>query len=563
MFAHSKRLMKLTQSLTPYLLEYQQQDITSADCGDIIMEPKGFSEPCALVIPIVNFIGMYYHPNSVYYKKMELLKRAARLLSVMLENVHEDGTMDLLETNFHDATAMAFSITPLAYAYRLIQKESEGLNLEKTLSNMLMDFFIKGAQGMRHGGFHTPNHRWVMTAALSLMYNILDNPVYKEEALKFLNEGIDQDDDGEYTERSAAIYDITTNESLIVAAEELNMPKLLDYVARNLKKNFAFLEPDMTMCTINSKRQDFSMRYFPLRHYWTAVYMAHKRKDSFFAYLAEEFLKLMESMSQSLEGYLFTGGKEDVHNPVIQYLLNPDLAQNIKIKKPKWIGEWFFEKNGVVRVRDDNTSLTLVKEREVFLKYQSGKSTLNMKIGSSFFGQGYFCPTSIEKKENGYRLEAQTQEGYTKPLKDAPPTNVWDDLPHDSREDVHTQVQKITVDVVLGAKVDIKVNAKGTDGVPIKIELMLCADGRLDTDSLMIKGAAGSHAILKKGAAHYTVGRDAIRIEGGTFAHWYTSNMRGTVPADKDSFTLYMTGFTPFEHEISLSSNTGHVIENK
>ena len=169
----------------------------------------------------------------------------------------------------------------------------------------MTDFFIKGAEGMRKGGFHTPNHRWVMAAALSLMHSILGNGIYKDEALKYISEGIDCDDEGEYTEHSAAIYDIAVNESLIVVAEELDMPGLLEHVSRNTKKNFALWEPDGTICTINSNRQDYSTRYFPLRHYWSALYLAHRFNDPFFAYLAEELLKKMESMSQSLAGYLF------------------------------------------------------------------------------------------------------------------------------------------------------------------------------------------------------------------------------------------------------------------
>ena len=554
MFTHSKRLMKLSEGLTAVLLDAQVTDITSADFGDIIMEPKGFSEPLSLFIPLVNFVGAYYHPDSSYYKNPELIKRAVFFMDVMLAGMHEDGTMDLLETNFHDATATAFAITPLAYAYRLIQKDGMVTRLEKTLSEKMMDFFIRGAEGMRKGGFHTPNHRWVMTAALSLMYGVLGNEIYKEEALKYINEGIDCDEEGEYTERSAAIYDIAVNESLITAAEELGSPELLEHVKRNIKKNFAFLEPDGTICTINSTRQDYSTRYFPLRHYWGALYLAHKFNDPFFAYLAEELLKLMESMSQSLAGYLFTGGKEDVHNPIIQYLLKPELEKDIKTEKPEWNGEWYFEKNGVVRWRKDNKSLTLVLGREVFLKYQAGKNALHMKIGTCFFGKGYFVPGKIYRYKDGFRLEEEKEAGYVRPLGKKPENADWKDLSLSGRDKVLQQKQKITVDVVLKDKISLKVKIQGVEKVPLKIEMMLFAGGRLDTGSIFFEGNAGTHAILKKGTAAYTLGRDVITIEGGAFSHWFTSNMRGTAPASKDGFTLYLTGFTPFEHEIFLSS---------
>ena len=97
MFTHSKRLIKLAERLTPVLLEAQVTDISSKNYGNIIMEPKGFGEPCSLAIPIVNFVGMYFHPESKYHKDTELLKRAVLLMDILLGSLHEDGTLDLLE----------------------------------------------------------------------------------------------------------------------------------------------------------------------------------------------------------------------------------------------------------------------------------------------------------------------------------------------------------------------------------------------------------------------------------------------------------------------------------
>jgi hypothetical protein len=242
-----------------------------------------------------------------------------------------------------------------------------------------------------------------------------------------------------------------------------------------------------------------------------------------------------------------------VHNPVIQYLLRPELEEDIKTEEPEWDGQWFFEKNGMVRWRRGGESLTLVRGREVFLKHQNGRSTLHLKIGTCFFGQGYFVPQKIYKNKDGYRLETEQEAGYVRPLAQPSETSVWEELPHNECEKVFVQKQKTTVDVVLRNKVTLIVKIQGVERVPLKVEMMLPAGGRLDSGGVLLDGNAGAHAILKTGDAVYTLGRDKIRIEGGAFAHWYTSDMRGTAPASKDGFTVYMTGFTPFEHEISFS----------
>lgn len=553
MKTHLKRLTNLAQLLTPSLLNYQDMNQKSKNYGDVIMQKKGFSEPGSLSIPILHFIGMYCNENSIYYKNTDLLYRTELIIDVLLKSMHEDGTIDLLETNFHDATVVGFLVTPIAYAYRLLEKQNEKTDIENVILDKLKAFFAKGAEGMRNGGFHTPNHRWVMAAALSLVSNILDNDIYKDEVMKYINEGIDCDEEGEYTERSVAIYDITTNESLIVIARELQMPELLEYVARNLTKNFSYLEPDGTICTLNSKRQDNSTKYYPLRHYWSYLYLAHNY-DEKFAYIAEYLLCQMEKRAHDLPSFLFTGGKEDLHNPIAQYLLNPKLSDEIKVQEIKWDGHWYFPNNGIVRHRYDKISLTLLRNREVFMKYQNGDNILTVKIGSCFFGKGYFTPTKIEEIKNGYRLSAKLTAGYKKTLENPPETSEWFELPHDKREQTHMQEHIISVDVLINDnKIDVKTRFDGLENVPFKIEIMLSPNGRLDTGDVMMVGDAGSSIILKNGYAIYTLDQDTIKIENGTFAHWYTSDMRGTAKASAEHFTIYMTGFTPFEHCFTLS----------
>ncbi|MCK5128337.1 MAG: hypothetical protein KAQ68_00685 [Clostridiales bacterium] len=556
MNSHSKRFVKLAEALTPILLDIQDMDMTSINYGDIIIQEKGYSEPGAMLVPILHFVGMYYHPSSSYYMNETLLERISLLLDILLKNMHEDGTMDLKETNFHDSTVVAFIVTPLAYAYRVIISRGKNSDIEQVIINKMFQFFKKGAEGMRNGGFHTPNHRWVMAAALSIVSNILDNPIYKDEAMKFINEGIDCDEEGEYIERSVAIYDVTVNESLITIAQELDMPEIIDYVARNVKKNYAYLEPDETMCTLNSRRQDKQMKYLPLRHYWATLYLAHHYDDEFYAALSEHLLKLMEKRAHALPSYLFTGGKEDVHTPILHFLLDPKLSKKMKGPDTQWEGDghWYFPKNGVVRQIKDKTSLTLLRDKELFLKYQNGENTAIVKIASCFFGMGYFVPTKLEKTRDGYRMSSSQKQGYYKPLNKEINPLEWENLKK-VREKINVQEHNVTVDVILSGD-DVKLNIKidGVIDVPLKIEVMLSSGGRFETNDIMINGKQGSYLILKEGSATYTLDRDVIRIGNGIFAHWNTSNMRGTVPASNDHFTVYMTGFTPFEHSITISN---------
>lgn len=559
MKGHINRLVKLSESVTPVLLDMQEMNTESEYYGNFIMKEKGFAEVAALHIPIANYVAMYYHKASPYYMDEKLLDRALLSLETLIAATHEDGTMDLYETNFHDATCIGFTVTPLAYVFRVLKREDRGSKIEQILKDRLRDFFRIGAQGMCNGGFHTPNHRWVMAAALSLMSNILDNNRYREEAERYLAEGIDCDSEGNYTERSVAIYDITVNESLIVIARELEMPELYEHIQRNLKKNFTYFEPDGTICTLNSRRQDNSTKYYPLRHYWTYLYMAHITEESLYADTAEWLLSSMEKMAYMLPDLMFTGGKEDIHTPLIQYLLSDGLENEFEIKVPAWDGEWYYPNNGVVRKRSGKKSLTLLRDRPVFFKYQNGNNSLTLRIASCFFGNGYFIPESIEVIEGGYRLSSRIESGYKRPLseevlKETAGEMDWFKLPHEKRESVWIQVQNTVVDILVKEdEVKLKIKMDGTDHVPMKIECMFSPGGMFSSDQVLIRGDGGGSLIMKAGNADYGWQGNIINISGGAYSHWYTGNMRGTEKTSPEHFTVYMTGRTPFEHTLTLT----------
>ncbi|MBW7462267.1 hypothetical protein K0U00_50270, partial [Paenibacillus sepulcri] len=107
------------------------------------------------------------------------------------------------------------------------------------------------------GGCHTPNHRWVITAALGFMYKLTGQPELKERAEQWLAEGIDCTEDGEWTERSNGIYNAVSDIVLFYAAELFNLPDLLEPVRKNLRMMAHMIHPDGEVVTDYSGRQDF------------------------------------------------------------------------------------------------------------------------------------------------------------------------------------------------------------------------------------------------------------------------------------------------------------------
>ena len=113
---------------------------------------------------------------------------------------------------------------------------------------------------MLTGGCHTPNHRWVITAALALLYQIFEMPELVARADEWLAEGMDITADGEWTERSNGIYNHVSDIALYYTATLLGRPELLEYVRRNLRMMMYLVHPSGEVVTDYSGRQDFGQR---------------------------------------------------------------------------------------------------------------------------------------------------------------------------------------------------------------------------------------------------------------------------------------------------------------
>ena len=102
------------------------------------------------------------------------------------------------------------------------------------LEDALRPFFISSATAVSIDGFHTPNHRWVRTAALSQVAELYPELDFDAAIELFLAEGIDVNSDGQYSERSNGSYNAVCNTHLIQTAEAAGRREILDSVRRNL-----------------------------------------------------------------------------------------------------------------------------------------------------------------------------------------------------------------------------------------------------------------------------------------------------------------------------------------
>jgi len=552
--------MNLTQSanrwndrITAHLLSLQVKAGNPLDIGGVWDANKGFCEPASAPRMIDAFLAAYYSPQSRYHGQSALLDAAASALRHINRNTHADGTLDLLETNYHDATANAFAVQVLAYTYRMMQKLSQHTPTENTIEAYMLAFIEKSARAMLGGGFHTPNHRWVTASALALCCKALGNDACRALMQEYLDEGIDNDEEGEYTERSVGIYDIACDQSLLILLREMDMSALMEPVLRNLEKLPYYIEPDGTVATLNSRRQDFGKKLYPYPYLLNCLFALHAPHDGadtrfhrvmgLTKYLYDQYCRQEETVLLPPDAGQF----------VTQFLLNPALAECQYPSVPIITGyQKLFPLAGVA-FRSGKAALTLVRERPVFCKLQIGDLTLMLRAASSFFAVGQLISTDIEPIANGWRLRRQSEAGYMRPLGTRAGTTVWADIPREKREWVMMQSLIWTLDVlVFEEKIELKMTVDGCKRLPWKLEFILSPDGRLKTEDGAFSTGAGNTAILSHGFS-YQLGGDTLKVDGGKKAHVYTESMRNSLPKESKAFTVYHTGFAPDAHTVTLT----------
>ncbi|MDR0449803.1 MAG: hypothetical protein LBH26_00885 [Treponema sp.] len=495
---------------------------------------------------LLKMITAWLNPESVFYQDPRIIRSGLEALAFLRSEQRPSGNIDLYDCNFDSAPDSGFLLWDLIPLSRLLKKTGDKAAGE--LREGVEALVSSALEGLRAGGFHTANHRWVISSALAAGFNITGNRAYLARAEQYLAEGVDCNEDGEYSERSA-IYNAVNNDAMIMLYEELREEKYLKYVQRNLRMMLHFFESDGSLFTENSTRQDRGRKMFAGRYIYQYLYIARYLGDGeaarVAAWIAGDYLK-------------------NRHLPAPDCLYALTLHQELKFPEGEGADEVFrlpdcnryFKSSGLVRCRQDRFTYSLLSDNPKWLCFSAGALSGCCKISLGYFSYGNVRIGEPEILSDGYRFSFRAEAHYFEPLDKADGGIInFRREDHSVRRQQHPN--RSALDIRLRHRkggVDITFTGSECTGVSYCFEFVLPAELPALGEHFALRPKPGDYVLLKDGSLTVSDGRDALKISGGFASRDIFATSRNGLPRSADGFTLYMNGTVPFCQSVSIEA---------
>tara|TARA_B100000963_G_scaffold61870_2_gene49891 strand:- start:4032 stop:5756 length:1725 start_codon:yes stop_codon:yes gene_type:complete len=487
---------------------------------------------------VIKLSSAYASPFSKFYLSNRLRKAITKAMKCIVLVQHDDGTIDLHSTNFHSTPDTAFFVNYLSPVY-IVLKSLDQLKLKDLISYFEI-FLKKTSKCLLIGGAHTANHRWVICSALARLNSFFPSSALVDRIDTWLNEGVDLDPDGQYTEKSVGAYSPVCNEMFITMGRLMNRDDLLDVARKNLNMTLYYIQPGGEVLTNASGRQDSENISDVTGYYYSYLYFSHRDKNPVYAAVCD-FIenKLPHKLT-----------------PFITYLLEDKSFRNKRISATQFPKQYFkrFKYSGVFRIRQSNFDVSIIENNPTFLSLIKGSAVLqSIRLGSTFFGsRGQFTAENVEVKKNQIILTKSVKHGYFQPF----PKNkiigdgVYSKMPREERRLSEPQVINYKLIItILDQIIQLSIEVTGTEHVLVSLEMNFRKGGKL-SGVISDKNRADSY-FLKEDWGTYEKDDNVITFGPGKIEHqWGT--MRG-MQEKPNGNTVYINGHTPFKHVIEIS----------
>jgi len=490
-----------------------------------------------------------------------LLAAASLAADYLLRARRPSGLIDLISVNIDSGPDTGFAVQELCTLLELASGRQLAYPEWQPLLDKIATFVREAVPAMAVGGFHTPNHRWVIVSALLQAQALFPELEVDAAVESYLAETIDIDVEGMFIERSIGVYDAVNDRSLLFIHEARQLSEALAAVNQNLDTDLHMLHADGTAETGISRRQDYGTRYVALGLVPYLIWSHKVQPNPTFAKAAVALWQQFQHHDQA------TMNDRAAHIDWLAYVLLKfgDLTE----VEPELPTEYVrhFPHNGIHRVRHGKLNATFFRDVTRLLTLTYGQAELSsVKLSHTYFGQyiGRFQAETMAFQEGKLVLRSEGRANPRRPAYELPlgrpvPPEQWNAtmnerelrwLPH--------AVTTLTVTEAPGG-FDLEVQTvEGADGVATQLAFDFPAGGIWETEDTRLLTAAGQTIFLKQGWGTMRYGPDLIRLGPGHLTHgmW---QMR-EAEAAPDHVRILLTFFTPLAFTVQIRSAEGPTV---
>lgn len=501
-------------------------------------------------------LALYLNSGSRYYKSEKLMEALQLAADGVARVQRKSGYIDYPCCNFFSAPDTSFCYKRLNDGYRLMKKYQDVADTT-ILQKKYLAIMRMAAEAIRDGGFHTPNHRWGICAALMQAAKLFADDTEFAKSLMdrtvlYLQEGIDGNPEGEYAERSTGNYNAVVNNAMMAMYQCSKDVKYLGYVERNLNMMMYYIEPNDMVFTQNSTRQDQGKEIFMDKYLYQYLYLlAYDGTDGFIKLTPEEHARFDGAAHQIIKGCAETGRQAP---NCLHLLMIYDKTLDYTFENCGFLKTYhkLFKEAGVLRVKKENYSYTVMKNRSAFLYFNVNGLEAFLKIGESYCEIRNFVPDEMDVQEGKTVLSHTARGWYYLPWKEKQNTSDWWQMDHKKRDlmitsDLHTQV----VITELADGLEISVDTDGLERLPLRMELCVPSQTTLENDHFCMETVAGKSMVLSDDYVTMTKGLTSIEFGPGACEHHFKGHYSGE-EVNADGYTIYCNTYTPTKRVYTL-----------
>lgn len=501
-------------------------------------------------------LALYLNSRSRYYKSEKLMEALQLAADGVARVQRKSGYIDYPCCNFFSAPDTSFCYKRLNDGYRLMKKYQDVADTT-ILQKKYLAIMRMAAEAIRDGGFHTPNHRWGICAALMQAAKLFADDTEFAKSLMdrtvlYLQEGIDGNSEGEYAERSTGNYNAVVNNAMMAMYQCSKDVKYLGYVERNLNMMMYYIEPNDMVFTQNSTRQDQGEEIFMDKYLYQYMYLiAYDGTDGFIKLTPEEHARFDGAAHQIIKGCAETGRQAP---NCLHLLMIYDKTLDYTFENCGFLKTYhkLFKEAGVLRVKKENYSYTVMKNRSAFLYFNVNGLEAFLKIGESYCEIRNFVPDEMDIQEGKTVLSHTARGWYYLPWKEKQNTSDWWQMDHKKRDlmitsDLHTQV----VITELADGLEISVDTDGLERLPLRMELCVPSQTTLENDHFCMETVAGKSMVLSDDYVTMTKGLTSIEFGPGACEHHFKGHYSGE-EVNADGYTIYCNTYTPTKRVYTL-----------